>query len=552
MTTLLPSGSEPGRPPKLTASAFAWAEAEAVAGVGFWELDVATGESTWSPGMFFLFGIDPAAEVTLDEVVQSRCHPEDAPRHDEALVRAFLYGEPYALDLRLMTGDGVRWVQARGRAVEDDYRRVIKLIGTLVDVTERKEAEMASGSARARLRQVVEQANCLLWQGDVYEIIPIHEWQGPVTDTVRGTALDWIVDVLNEADALRWLPIDIAAGEPFIDAWVRTRQIVGGREEGDRSIPALLSGADRYTQSIRTILKDGSVRWQMEDVRVEVLEPSVECCQTGEPLRRWRLTGVATDVTEQRLAEERLRALADDLARSNAALQEFAYVASHDLKEPLRKIETFGDLLRRQAGPYLGPEAHGYLDRMTGAANRMQGLIQALLEYSRVTTKPSPFEPVDLSAVAATVVSDLEVRIAEVGGTVAMSDLPTIVADPMQMRQLFQNLIANALKFRRDGVPPVVRVAADWGQDTLLLTFTDNGIGFAPEYAERIFSMFERLHSRSEYEGSGIGLAICRKIAERHGGTVTAEGRPGEGATFHVSFRVPRPASDSASAAFTL
>jgi len=728
MTTLSPSGPTSGRPPKRTSSTSVWAEAEEIAGVGFWELDAATGEITWSPGMFFLFGLDPADVAPAEILPNCCCHPDDAPRHEEALVRAFLDGELYALDLRLVKDGDVRWVQARGRAVQDDYRRVIKLIGTLVDVTERKEAELAREASRGQTRRLLEQANCLLWEAEVREVFPWEGWEGLPFDPERGTTLDWDLHVVNEEEVPSWLPIDREQGETVTHAWLRSRDpedsaitdlhstvalqsgwprytqtfrnrladgsilwtfedvrieklpsvpqpqeeksgtfdgsqeakwlmrcwrltgvvtdvtewklaelereaalreletsrtqlqrvmeqancllwqgtvreicpVPSGRRPFDpirgtalfwdldivneaevvRWLPiprnegeplshamsrarypddnqrcndcgrnALASGAERYTQAFRVFLADGSIRWLQEDVRVEEREPASEISATGERLRCWNLIGVMTDVTEQKLAEERLQRLADDLSRSNAALQEFAYVASHDLKEPLRKIETFGDLLRRQAGPYLNPDARGYLDRMTNAANRMQSLIQALLEYSRVTTKPAPFEPVDLNALAAAVVSDLEVRIAEVDGAIEVDDLPTVQADSSQMRQLFQNLLANALKFRRESVPPVVRVTAEWGREEFLLTFTDNGIGFAAEYAERIFSMFERLHGRSEYEGSGIGPAICRKIAERHGGTVTAEGRPGEGATFYVTLRVSHPVSDGASAA---
>ena len=242
------------------------------------------------------------------------------------------------------------------------------------------------------------------------------------------------------------------------------------------------------------------------------------------------------DVTERRRIEHQVVAQRRELQRSNAALAAFAAVASHDLQEPLRKILSFGDRLDAAAGPALGPAARGYLDRMLSAATRMRSLITDLLAYARVTTRAEAFVPVDLAILAREVIGDLETAIAEAAAVVEVGDLPVIDADPLQMRQLFQNLLSNALKYRRLTAALRVRIeglGADGGR--YVLTVTDNGIGFGAQYAERIFGMFERLHGRTEYEGSGIGLAICRSIAEHHGGTITATGTPGQGAVFSVS-----------------
>jgi signal transduction histidine kinase len=242
------------------------------------------------------------------------------------------------------------------------------------------------------------------------------------------------------------------------------------------------------------------------------------------------------DVTEQRVAERRLVEQRRELERSNAALEEFASVASHDLQEPLRKILSFGERLETSAGPLLQGEARSYLDRMLGATARMRTLIGDLLTYSQVTARNEPFVPTDLAGTAREVVADLEMVIADAAGQVDVGELPVIDANPIQMRQLFQNLVANALKYRHTDRPPVVRITSsspDAAHRTIAVA--DNGIGFNPEYTERIFKMFERLHARARYDGSGIGLAICRRIAERHGGTITATGRPGEGATFTIT-----------------
>ena len=239
-------------------------------------------------------------------------------------------------------------------------------------------------------------------------------------------------------------------------------------------------------------------------------------------------------------AERRLRTLARELHRSNNALQEFASVASHDLQEPLRKIQTFGDRLAAKNAANLTDEGRDYLDRMRGAAGRMQALINDLLAYSRVTSRDKTWERVDLGQIVSGVLSDLEARIQANGATVTVSDLPTIETDPLLMRQLFQNLIGNALKFHRPDVPPVVVVELrDTGADGELpacchIRVRDNGIGFDDKYAARIFEVFERLHGRGTFEGNGMGLAICRRIVEQGGGTLSAHGVPGEGATFDI------------------
>lgn len=268
--------------------------------------------------------------------------------------------------------------------------------------------------------------------------------------------------------------------------------------------------------------------------------------------REGRFIGIISmcqDVTEQKKDEERLRVYASALAQNNRELQDFAFVASHDLQEPLRKIAAFGDRLRVSAEGVLDSESKEYLDRMQSAAARMQTLIRDLLDFSRVATRAQPFVRTDLNKLAKEVTSDLETRIEQTQGRVVIGELPTIEADPVQMRQLLQNLIANALKFHRSDFPPVVRVnsialpvsveSADFEQCRIIVA--DNGIGFDMKYVERIFTPFQRLHGRHEFEGTGMGLAICRKIVERHHGTITATSIPGEGSTFVITLPIIQP-----------
>jgi signal transduction histidine kinase len=235
-----------------------------------------------------------------------------------------------------------------------------------------------------------------------------------------------------------------------------------------------------------------------------------------------------------------------ELARSNAELEQFASIASHDLQEPLRKVQTFAAHLKATEHDRLSEQGQDFLRRMGEAAARMRGLIDDLLMFSRVSTKARPFVPVNLGEVVSQVLVDLEVSIQESDARITVGALPTLDADPVQMGQLMQNLLGNALKFRRDGVVPEVAVEALVVDGTAELSVRDNGLGFEPQYASRIFRAFERLHGASAYPGTGIGLALCRKIVERHHGTITAEGEIGSGATFTITLPVEQPADDAA------
>ncbi|WP_020605543.1 PAS domain-containing sensor histidine kinase [Spirosoma spitsbergense] len=269
--------------------------------------------------------------------------------------------------------------------------------------------------------------------------------------------------------------------------------------------------------------------------------------------------GTNTDIDEQKTMAERLEQLVAErtqqleasiqgLERSNRNLEQFAYVASHDLQEPLRKIQSFGDMLKNQYADSLD-EGVDYLNRMQSAASRMSTLINDLLSYSRISTRQDASVPVQLGEVVEMVLNNLEVAIGETSAQIIVESLPSIQGDASQLSQLFQNLLSNALKFRRDGVIPIIRVsclrvkAADLPSSVrpveiadlyYCIDVSDNGIGFDDKYADRIFGVFHRLHSRNQYPGTGIGLAICEKVAANHGGGITASSQPGQGARFMV------------------
>ncbi|GEM_PF-2444797 len=245
--------------------------------------------------------------------------------------------------------------------------------------------------------------------------------------------------------------------------------------------------------------------------------------------------GSIRDIGLRRQHEEQLASLITELTRSNKELEQFAYVASHDLQEPLRMVASFTGLLSEKYGGQLDEQAQGYIAHAVDGAKRMQMLINGLLDYSRVGTRGKEFTSEDCNAIVAEAIENLDVLIDENKAAVSVERLPTISADSEQMVRVFQNLIANAIKFHREGVTPEVSVSAERDKQLWRISVADNGIGIDPEYADRIFNIFQRLHRRGEYPGEGIGLAVVKRIVERHGGKIWMESVPGQGTTFHFT-----------------
>ena len=259
-------------------------------------------------------------------------------------------------------------------------------------------------------------------------------------------------------------------------------------------------------------------------------------------------TAIVRDITERKNAERALEAKADELSRSNQELEQFAYVASHDLQEPLRMVSNYTQLLGRRYKDKLDADANEFIDFAVDGAKRMQELIHDLLAYARVGTRGKQFRAVPGAEIVADALANLASAIEDTKAQVEVGELPSIVCDSTQLVQVFQNLIANAIKFGRPGETPRVRVSASRADQGWTIAVRDNGIGIEPKYFERIFQMFQRLHTRQEYAGTGIGLALCKKIVERHGGRIRVESTPGQGTTFAFTLPdTPVPQSVSSS-----
>lgn len=321
---------------------------------------------------------------------------------------------------------------------------------------------------------------------------------------------------------------------------LHVNQIIG------RQCSDILKGTTCHSSTcpLSRILK-GEKRVELETEKIRTDGQTMPCIVTTTPFKEADgsmigMIAVVKDITGRKKTEKVLADSAKNLQRSNQALQEFAHIVSHDLQEPLMLIKAFSRKLREKNTTTLAEQSYHYLDRIDSSAGRMQELINSLLQYSRVTSKAGQLEQVDLTEVVNGVLDDLALRIKKTGAAITITNLPVIEADPVQMRQLFQNLIGNSLKYHRPDTIPEISISAkpdeptSEGVNRIQITVQDNGIGFDPQFKDRIFNIFERLPEGSAYKGSGIGLSICQTIVERHNGSITADSRPGQGAEFRI------------------
>lgn len=464
-----------------------------------------------SPGFERMTGY-AAAEVLGRNSRFLQHEDHDQPDLDE-IRRAIKAGTQCRVVLRNYRKDGALfWNELTLYPLHDGAGRLTHYVGIQRDITERKQVEEALRRSEERYALAVGSGNVSVWD---WNLETQEIYVDPSLKQVLGYEDHQIKDHLD--DLLKLVHPDD-----------RERLMAAAR--------AHIDGVDSfYEVEHRLVHRQGGVRWFVS--RGTAVQDA-----HGKPVR---MAGTSTDITERKQGAQELARINAKLEQRNRELQDFAYVASHDLQEPLRKIRAFADLMQEDYGDEVDATGHYYLDRMQDAAARMSGLIADLLAYSRIATDVHPFDRVDLNAVVAHVLSDLEMQIEETRGRITVSNLPSIEADATQMHQLLQNFIGNALKFHKPDAPPLVEVVGCLEQkpapeEGLLhtvcrLEVRDNGIGFDEKYLDRIFTPFQRLHGRSKYAGTGMGLAICRRIVERHHGAITVRSTPGEGATFVVT-----------------
>ena len=409
--------------------------------------------------------------------------------------------------LRLLHRDGSSFPAEVSFAAYRDENVGEKTVIVFRDVTEREEAERRLRDTEARFRTLVEQ-------------IPAITYIEAVDDNERSTNLLYASPQIEAM--FGYSPEEWMADTDLFPMLLHPDDREGVLAEDERTDESGKPFAAEYRQYTR----DGRVIWVRD-------EATLVRDEQGRPLF-WQ--GIMFDITEHKRYEERLAGLIEELRRSNAELEQFAYVASHDLQEPLRMVASYTQLLARRYEGKLDSDADEFIGYAVDGANRMQTLINDLLTYSRVGTQAQQLGPTDTGDVFEVVFANLRRAIEESGAEVTSSELPTVMGDKTQLVQLFQNLIANAIKFRREGERPRVEVGAqrraegDW-----LLWVRDNGIGIEEHYKERIFRIFQRLHGKGEYTGTGIGLAVCKKIVERHGGRIWVDSEVGEGSTFYFT-----------------
>ena len=485
------------------------AEAQRIAHVGSAEWDIATKAITWSDEMFRMFGYEPGEVPPGYEVFLQRVHPDDRRAVEQNITRTVRSGEPFAFDYRIVRRDGsIRMAHGEGQVVRDEAGAPVRLLGTAQDITERKQIEHALRQNEMRTRSIIDTANDAFVAIDAADVIK-----------------DW-----NPQAKLTF-------------GWKREEAV--GRSLAETVIPparreAHLEGLHRYVLTGEGPMLNRRV--ELEGLHKDGHLFPVE--MTISPIRWGRshiFSAFIRDITERKQAEEALAHQTGELTRINAELEDFTHSVSHDLKEPLRGIEAFAGFIAEDYADKLDEQGQGYVNVLRESAVRMKDLIDDLLQLSRIGRTRLEQAPVAMSALVRDVSLELSFALHEKRVELLIDpDMPTVPCDPARMREVFKNLISNSVKYN-DKPQPRIEVGCGIDNGAFIFTVRDNGIGIAAEFHEKIFKIFQRLHHREEYEGTGVGLAICKKVVEAHGGRIWVESAPGEGTTF--LFTIPRSAA---------
>lgn len=496
--------------------------------LGTWELNLKTRGVQYSDRYLAILGYKTRVELTHAQLIK-HLHPDDLGAREEAFKQAYATGFLHYESRVIWTDQSIHWIEGKGKVFYDDENNPVKILGTLRDITEEKNYQQRLQEREQKFRLLADSMPQFVWTSDA----------------------EGNLNYFNQAvyDYTGLTPEQI-----FTEGWL---QIVhpNDREENVQSwMDAIATGKD-FLFEHRFRRRGGVYRWQ--------LSRAIPQKDISGTIQMW--VGTSTDIEDQKMStqklekqvqertmlllesNEKLEESIKELQKMNAELKSFAYVSSHDLQEPLRKIQTFATRIMDKEAQNLSETGKNYFQRMQAAAKRMQTLIEDLLAYSRTNTTERAFQPTNLEEIVAEVISEFKEDLAETQGIIEVGAMCEANIIPFQFRQLLHNLIGNALKFSKPGIPPHVFIKSDIVQGNALqipgllpkkmychLSVSDNGIGFEPHYKERIFEVFQRLHGKDKYKGTGIGLAIVKKIVENHNGVVAANSELDQGARFDI------------------
>lgn len=507
--------------------------AQEIAHLGSWELDLVNNKLSWSDEVYRIFGLTPQEFEPSYEAFLEWVHPDDRKAVDEAYSDSLAANRDYyEIEHRVMrwTSNEIRYVHEKCEHIRDEDGRIIRSIGMVHDITERKYFEEALLAAKQEWERTFD---------SVPDLIAILDSQYRVKRANRAMAEVLGVTPKECIGRHCFTCVHGASGPPescphtmtMADGKQHVAEVHEERFKGDFLVTTtpLFNEKGILTGSVH-VARDITERKRAED---EVKKLNAELNKSVIQLRE-RTKELAASKLE-------LEQLVSKLARSNHALEQFAYVASHDLQEPLRMVSGFMNLLNQRYQDQLDDKAQQYITYAVDGTQRMNQLINDLLMFSRV--RGDTWEPVaiDMNDVFDQTMANLQVLVTETKARVTREKLPVVLGESSQLSQLFQNLLVNAIKFRRQDVSPEVHVKAQRLGATWLFSVRDNGIGIAPEHCERIFQIFQRLHNRQQYEGTGIGLAVCKRIVEFHGGRLRVESLPGKGSTFLFDLSAAEP-----------
>ncbi|WP_018343938.1 PAS domain-containing protein [Cytophaga aurantiaca] len=490
--------------------------------LGTYELNIKSGKANFSKLCKEIFGFDSNQDVTIDHI-RAATYPDDKEITRLHMLDALTSKRNYDAEYRIITADSsVRWVSTSGKGVYDEEGNLKKLIGVMENITDRKNAEEELNLSVQKFRLLADSMPQFVWTGDT-----------------AGNLNYFNQSVFDYAG--------LTPTQIYLEGWL---QIVhpDDREENIKKWMHAIETGEDFLCEHRFKKHSGEYRWQLS-------RAIAQRNKAGE-IQMW--VGTSTDIQDQKTfaqdlearIKERTKELKNanlELESMNQELRSFAYISSHDLQEPLRKIQTFVSRIQDSDETMLSPEGKTYFERIQQSAHKMKTLINDLLTYSRTSAADRIFERTNLNLLLQEIKNEFTDSLKEKNGTLEIHALAEMNAIPFQLRQLFINLISNALKFTKENTPPLIEISSssilgkntgnehahenEWYQQ---LTVRDNGIGFDSAYKEKIFEVFQRLHAKTEYEGTGIGLSICNKIAQNHNGFITTESEKGKGATFHI------------------